>query len=87
MEKKRKLPARASARQEQAKRRNVATRGRSPTPEPPEPPREPTPAPPTPPPPPPPLPKSVEAGKLLPTVEVAQPKDLSTQEYQSLAER
>ncbi|KAK2590832.1 hypothetical protein QQS21_011469 [Conoideocrella luteorostrata] len=87
MERKRRLPPRAAARQEQAaKRRNVTPRGRSSTPavvEPP--PREPTPPPP-PPTPPPPLPKSIEVGKPLPTVEEPQAADLSSKEYQSLTE-
>ncbi|KAK5992500.1 hypothetical protein PT974_05910 [Cladobotryum mycophilum] len=83
MEKKRKLPARASARVESAnKRRNVTPRERSETPAPPPPPppviKEPTP--------PPPLPKSIQPGKPLPTVEDAQPEDLSAKEYQSISE-
>ncbi|GAO13677.1 hypothetical protein UVI_02017800 [Ustilaginoidea virens] len=87
MERKRKLPPRAAARQEQAaKRRNVETRGQSSTPAVVEtPPREPTP-PPRLPTPPPPLPKHVEAGKPLPTVEEPQAADLSSKEYQSLSE-
>ncbi|KAG5979620.1 hypothetical protein E4U55_004948 [Claviceps digitariae] len=87
MEKKRKLPPRAAARQEHAaKRINVTTRRGSSTPavvDPP--PREPTPSPP-PPTPPPPLPKSIEVGKPLPTIGEAQATDLSSKEYQSLTE-
>lgn len=88
MEKKRKLPARASARVENAaKRRNTTPRERSMTPATPVQPvvKEPTPSPP--PPPPPPLPRSIQAGKPLPTVEDAQPEDLPTKEYQSVLER
>ncbi|KAK3313143.1 hypothetical protein B0H66DRAFT_578301 [Apodospora peruviana] len=87
MEKKRKLPARAAARVEQiAKRRNIT---------PPQPRRsetlEPAPAPAVAPEPqaeepPPPLPKSIAAGKPLPTVETAQPDDLSNKDYQSVQE-
>jgi hypothetical protein len=33
------------------------------------------------------LPKSIQAGKPLPTVEVAQPEELSSKEYQSVGER
>lgn len=78
MEKKRKLPARAAARVEQAAKRRQST------------PREPTPTPEPPveePPPPPPLPKTVQAGKPLPTVEEPQGDDLSLREYQSIGER
>ncbi|KAG6031880.1 hypothetical protein E4U41_007390 [Claviceps citrina] len=89
MERKRKLPPRAAAtaRHEQAsRRRNVTTRGSLSTPAFVEsPPREATPSPP-PPTPPPPLPKSIQVGKPLPTVEEAQPADLSNKEYQSLTE-
>ncbi|EFY85179.1 hypothetical protein J3459_015785 [Metarhizium acridum] len=87
MERKRKLPPRAAARQEQAaKRRNVSTRQSS-TPAVAEPPpREPTPSPTPPPPPPPALPKSIEVGKPLPTVEEPQPTNLSCKEYQSVSE-
>ncbi|KAH6609411.1 hypothetical protein Trco_002757 [Trichoderma cornu-damae] len=79
MERKRKLPARTSARVENAnKRRNMTPREeRSVTPAPPPPPepvaKEPTP--------PPPLPTSIQPGKPLPTVESAQPDDLSAKEY------
>ncbi|KAF4967585.1 hypothetical protein FSARC_4882 [Fusarium sarcochroum] len=84
MERKRKLPARAAARGETAtKKRNVTPRERSATPAAPPPP---APAPEPEEPPPPPLPKSVQAGKPLPTVEVAQPEDLSSKEYQSVGE-
>jgi hypothetical protein len=82
MERKRKLPARAAARVEQvAKRRHSTPRERSETPAPPQPVEEP------PPPPPPPLPKSVQAGKPLPTVDEPQLDDLSSKEYQSITER
>ncbi|OAA80988.1 hypothetical protein LEL_00533 [Akanthomyces lecanii RCEF 1005] len=88
MERKRKLPARAAARAEQlAKRRNASAREPTKTPTPPPPP-PPQPvveeSPPTPPPPP--LPTSVEPGKPLPTVEVAQSEDLSPEVYQSISE-
>ncbi|KAL7939712.1 hypothetical protein V8C35DRAFT_287426 [Trichoderma chlorosporum] len=88
MEKKRKLPARTSARVENAnKRRNMTPRAeRSVTPAPPPPPepvKEPSPSPP---PPPPPLPTSIQPGKPLPTIEKAQPDDLSAKEYQSISE-
>ncbi|QYS97277.1 hypothetical protein H0G86_004508 [Trichoderma simmonsii] len=89
MEKKRKLPARTSARVENAnKRRNMTPRAeRSATPVPPPPPPEPVKEPsPSPPPPPPPLPTSIQPGKPLPTVEIAQPDDLSAKEYQSISE-
>lgn len=83
MEKKRKLPARAAARAEQVKRRNVTPRQRSVTPAAPapEPPVEEAP------PPPPPLPKSIQAGEPLPVVDEPQPEDLSAEEYQSVTER
>jgi hypothetical protein len=85
MEKKRKLPARTSARVENAnKRRNLTPRAdRSVTPPPPPEPvvKEPSPTPP------PPLPTSLQPGQPLPTVETAQPDDLSTKEYQSISER
>lgn len=88
MERKRKLPARAAARAEQlAKRRNPSTRSRTKTPTPPPPPPEPVIEEPTPTPPPAPLPTSVEPGKPLPTIEVAQPHDLSPEDYQSISER
>ncbi|KAL2151212.1 hypothetical protein VTH82DRAFT_6310 [Thermothelomyces myriococcoides] len=82
MEKKRKLPARAAARAEQAAKKRTATPPRrsstpAPTVEP-----EPTPvndAPPS-------LPKSVTAGKPLPTVDSPQPDDLPTSEYQTVTE-
>lgn len=85
MERKRKLPARAAARGDHAaKKRNVTPRERSATPAaPPAPPPAPEPEEP----PPPPLPKSIQAGKPLPTVEVAQPEDLSSKDYQSVGER
>lgn len=86
MERKRKLPARTSARVENAnKRRNLTPREeRSVTPAPPPPPPEPVVKEPTPPPP---LPTSLQPGKPLPTVERAQPGDLSVKEYQSVLER
>ncbi|KAL6876494.1 hypothetical protein J3F83DRAFT_725999 [Trichoderma novae-zelandiae] len=86
MEKKRKLPARTSARVENAnKRRNVTPRAdRSVTPPPPPP--EPVVKEPSPTPPPPPLPTSLQPGKPLPTVESAQPDDLPAKEYQSISE-
>ncbi|KAI1065632.1 hypothetical protein LB507_000831 [Fusarium sp. FIESC RH6] len=87
MERKRKLPARAAARGETAaKKRNVTPRERSATPAAPPPAPVPAPDPEPEEPPPPPLPKSVQAGKPLPTVEVAQPEDLSSKEYQSVGE-
>ncbi|KAJ4329231.1 hypothetical protein N0V84_000357 [Fusarium piperis] len=83
MERKRKLPARAAARGDHAaKKRNVTPRERSATPA--APPAPPAPEPELPPPPP--LPKSIQAGKPLPTVEVAQPEDLSSKDYQSVGE-
>lgn len=85
MEKKRKLPARTSARVENAnKRRNLTPRAdRSVTPPPPPEPvvKEPSPTPP------PPLPTSLQPGQPLPTIESAQPDDLSAKEYQSISER
>ncbi|RSL60940.1 hypothetical protein CEP53_005286 [Fusarium sp. AF-6] len=86
MERKRKLPARAAARSDHAaKKRNATPRERSATPAaPPAPPPAPAPEPEEPPPPP--LPKSIQAGKPLPTVEVAQPEDLSSKDYQSVGE-
>ncbi|KAI9163165.1 hypothetical protein HJFPF1_04764 [Paramyrothecium foliicola] len=81
MERKRKLPPRAAARVEQvAKRRHVTPSERSAIPVTPQPVEEP------PPPPPPSLPKSIQAGKPLPTVEEAQPDNLSSKEYQSVSE-
>ncbi|KAK3995281.1 hypothetical protein QBC44DRAFT_284527 [Cladorrhinum sp. PSN332] len=83
---KRKLPARAAARGEQAaKRRNItpspAQNSKSSTPTPaPEP--EQTPVEDAPPP----LPKSVTAGKPLPTVDSPQPDDLPNKDYQTVTE-
>ncbi|KAK4158711.1 hypothetical protein QBC43DRAFT_143498 [Cladorrhinum sp. PSN259] len=83
---KRKLPARAAARGEQAaKRRNItpspAQNSKSSTPTPaPEPEQAPVEDPP------PPLPKSVTAGKPLPTVDSPQPDDLSQKDYQTVTE-
>ncbi|KAF4974328.1 hypothetical protein FZEAL_8757 [Fusarium zealandicum] len=86
MERKRKLPARAAARSDHAaKKRNITPRERSATPAAPPPPPPPAPEPKEPSPPP--LPKSIQAGKPLPTVEVAQSDDLSSKEYQSVGER
>ncbi|KAL2195001.1 hypothetical protein P885DRAFT_42044 [Corynascus similis CBS 632.67] len=82
MERKRKLPARAAARAEQAaKRRTTTPPQRSATPAPaPEP--EPTPVEDLPPP----LPKSVTAGKPLPTVDSPQPDDLPFSDFQTVTE-
>lgn len=84
MERKRKLPARAAARVDQLSKRRTLTppERRSATPAPPLE-RESTPAQEVKPP----LPKSIQAGKPLPTVEDAQPSDLPDREYQSIAER
>ncbi|KAK4132753.1 hypothetical protein BT67DRAFT_406343 [Trichocladium antarcticum] len=83
MEKKRKLPARAAARAEQAaKRRNTTPPQRSATPASAAPEPEPTPVEDVPPP----LPKSITTGKPLPTVDSPQPGDLSLSEYQSVTE-
>lgn len=91
MERKRKLPARAAARVEQA-----AKKGRTSTP-PDHRPATPssavnsTPAPDDEDapknPPPPPLPTSIQPGKPLPTIENAQPEDLPSKDFQSLQER
>lgn len=76
--KKRKLPARTSSRVEAASKKRTSTPPREPA-------RPPTPVPvvvekeP--------LPKSIAPGKPLPTVEQQQPDDLSSSEYQSIAER
>ncbi|KAH6623199.1 hypothetical protein F5144DRAFT_518079 [Chaetomium tenue] len=86
MERKRKLPARAAARAEEAaKRRTMTPPKRSATPAPapaPEPEPEPVPivdiAPP--------LPKSITAGKPLPTVDSPQPDDLSRSDFQTVTE-
>ncbi|KAH6847533.1 hypothetical protein B0I37DRAFT_397676 [Chaetomium sp. MPI-CAGE-AT-0009] len=82
MERKRKLPARAAARAEQAaKRRTMTPPQRSATPAPaPEP--EPAPAVDIPPP----LPKSITAGKPLPTVDTPQPDDLPSTDFQTVTE-
>ncbi|KAK4033114.1 hypothetical protein C8A01DRAFT_19904 [Parachaetomium inaequale] len=82
MERKRKLPARAAARAEQAaKRRTMTPPQRSATPAPaPEP--EPTPVEDIPPP----LPKSITAGKPLPTVDSPQPDHLSSNDFQTVTE-
>ncbi|KAK4141358.1 uncharacterized protein C8A04DRAFT_39194 [Dichotomopilus funicola] len=86
MERKRKLPARAAARAEQAaKRRTMTPPQRSVTPAP-----APTPVPePEPTPieePPAPLPKTISAGKPLPTVDSPQPDDLSLHDFQTVTE-
>lgn len=78
MERKRKLPARAAAREHVSKKRTVTppdTRSQTPAPAPPvdEPPA--------------PLPRSIQAGKPLPTVEDAQPEDLPMKDFQSIQER
>ncbi|KAG6035566.1 hypothetical protein E4U40_002122 [Claviceps sp. LM458 group G5] len=88
MERKRKIPPRAAARQEQAAKKRISiTRGASSTPTVVElPPRDPTPRSPSPPTPPPTLPTTIEVGKPLPTIEEAQAADLSSKEYQSLTE-
>jgi hypothetical protein len=89
MERKRKLPARAAARAEEAaKRRTMTPPKRSATPA-----SAPTPAPePEPEPVPvvdvaPPLPKSITAGKPLPTVDSPQPDDLPRTDFQTVTER
>lgn len=93
MERKRKLPARAAARIEQA-----AKKGRTSTP---DDYRSATPSsalngtpvpeefaePPYQQPAPPPLPTSIQPGKPLPTVEEPQPEDLSLKDYQTIQER
>ncbi|EON97084.1 hypothetical protein UCRPA7_7413 [Phaeoacremonium minimum UCRPA7] len=87
MERKRKLPARAAARVEHIAKKRTATPpdNRSATPA-----SAPTPAPEEPPPPAPApaqlLPKSIQAGKPLPTVEDPQPADLPEKDYQSVQE-
>ena len=80
MEKKRKLPSRAAARVEHVSKKRTLTPPDN---------RSSTPAVDEPPPPaaPQPLPKSIQAGKPLPTVEEPQPEDLPTKEYQSVQER
>ena len=80
MERKRKLPARAAARSDLASKKRTVT--------PPEKEASATPAPePTPAEEPPQLPKSIQPGKPLPTVEAAQPQNLSSKEFQSIQER
>jgi hypothetical protein len=88
MERKRKLPARAAARQESvAKKRNVTpTTDKEKTPTtatatPPEPVIEEAPPPPAP------LPKSIQPGKPLPTVEEPQPENLPSKDFQTIQER
>jgi hypothetical protein len=74
MERKRKLPARASARSGLSKKRTSSPQERAspavPTPVVEEP-----------------LPRSIAGGKPLPTIEQPQPDDLPTSQYQSVAER
>ncbi|KAK0649038.1 hypothetical protein B0T16DRAFT_324224 [Cercophora newfieldiana] len=90
MERKRKLPARAAARVEQANKKRMGRTGaaastprKSPTPEAaPAPEPEPVPVEEAPPP----LPKSITAGQPLPTVDSPQPEDISGKEYQSVSE-
>ncbi|KAK4154246.1 hypothetical protein C8A00DRAFT_42980 [Chaetomidium leptoderma] len=84
MERKRKLPARAAARAEQAaKRRTMTPPHRSVTPAPtPAPEPEPTPVEDIPPP----LPKSITAGKPLPTVDSPQPDHLTRSDFQTVIE-
>jgi len=74
MERKRKLPARAAARVEAVSKKRTATPPEQPPPPPPAVVEEP-------------LPRSVIAGKPLPTVEHAQPDDLPVIEYQTICER
>ncbi|KAK3901567.1 hypothetical protein C8A05DRAFT_44815 [Staphylotrichum tortipilum] len=87
MERKRKLPARAAARAEQAAKRRTITppqRSVTPAPEPePEPERLPTPVVEEPPPP---LPKAIAPGKPLPTVDSPQPDDLPMSDFQTVTE-
>ncbi|ORY70322.1 uncharacterized protein BCR38DRAFT_405938 [Pseudomassariella vexata] len=79
MERKRKLPARAAARVEHvAKKRTATPPERSLTPAPGPVPEAAVEEPP--------LPKSIQAGHPLPTVENAQPDDLSHKDYQSIQE-
>jgi hypothetical protein len=83
MERKRKLPARAAARVEHiAKKRTITPPERSVTPQ-----AASTTTETAPPPEQDPLPRSVQAGKPLPTVEDAQPEDLPLRDYQNLQER
>jgi hypothetical protein len=82
MVEKRKLPARAAARAEQSSKRRTATPPEL-TPAPLE--HQDTPVEETPPPPL--LPKSVQAGKPLPTVETPQPEDLPIKDFQTVQER
>ncbi|KAK4121922.1 hypothetical protein N657DRAFT_576647 [Parathielavia appendiculata] len=85
MEKKRKLPARAAARAEQAaKRRTMTPPQRSVTPAAPAAAPEPETAPVEDVPPP--LPKSITTGKPLPTVDSPQPDDLSNSDFQTVSE-
>lgn len=72
---KRKLPARASARVEAVTKKRTSTPPREPS-------RQPAPVVVEDP-----LPKSIQHGKPLPTVDKQQPDDLPLDEYQSIAER
>jgi hypothetical protein len=74
MERKRKLPARASARSGLSKKRTSTPPEQAPTPLPANVVEEP-------------LPKSIAGGKPLPTIEQLQPDDLPTSQYQTVAER
>ncbi|EJT80899.1 hypothetical protein GGTG_00891 [Gaeumannomyces tritici R3-111a-1] len=84
MERKRKMPARAAARVEQASKKRTATppdnRSATPVAAPPPPVEEPAAPPPQP------LPKSVQPGKPLPVVDEPQPESLPSKHYQSIAE-
>lgn len=84
MERKRKMPARAAARVEQASKKRTATppdnRSATPVAAPPPPVEEPAAPPPQP------LPKSVQPGKPLPVVDEPQPESLSSKDYQSIPE-
>lgn len=84
MERKRKLPARAAARSDQASKKRTVTppekekeKEASATPA-----AEPSPSEE-----PPQLPKSIHPGRPLPTVEDAQPENLPAKEYQTIQER
>jgi hypothetical protein len=74
MERKRKLPARASARSGLSKKRTSTPPEQVPTALPAHVVEEP-------------LPKSIAGGKPLPTIEQPQPDDLPTSQYQTVAER
>jgi hypothetical protein len=74
MERKRKLPPRASARSGLSKKRTSTPPEHAPPALPPPVVEEP-------------LPRSIAGGKPLPTIEQPQPDDLPTSQYQSVAER